>query len=98
MKQLSFRTPDEFSEFFKAKSPELTNTIAHAIREAFMFHKKTANLFEICFDESDAVFEISLTSKEWVVALENCLAHYHEWEMHDDEIDTWELIQSIKKW
>ena len=44
------------------------------------------------------VFEVSLTKKEWITALENCLSHYHEWEMHDDEIDTWELIQEIKKW
>lgn len=97
MKQLTFKTQEEFSEFFKAKSPELTSTIAHAIREAFMFQKKTAPIFEICFDQNDSVFEISLTKKEWIVALENCLSHYHEWEMHDDEIDTWELIQSIKK-
>jgi len=98
MKKLVFESTNEFSEYFKGKSPELTNTIVHAIRDAFMFHKKTANLFEISFDQSDSIFEISLSHKEWVVALENCLSHYHEWEMHDDEIDTWQLIKEIKLW
>ena len=98
MKKLIFRSTDEFSEFFKGKSPELTNAIVHSIREAFMFHKKTANLFEISFDESDSIFEISLAHKEWIVALENCLSHYEEWEMGDDAIDTFLLIKEIKAW
>jgi hypothetical protein len=63
-----------------------------------MFHKKTANLFEITFDESDSVFEISLSHKEWIIALENCLSHYEEWEMGDDAIDTFLLIKEIKTW
>ena len=98
MKKLMFSSVDEFSEFFKGKSPELTNAIVHAIREAFMFQKKTANLFEITFDESDSVFEISLSHKQWVVALENCLEHYEEWEMGDDAIDTFLLIKEVKTW
>jgi hypothetical protein len=98
MKQLSFRTPDEFSEFFKAKNPELTNTISNAIREAMSFNKKTAQLFEISFEGVDTVFEISLTKNQWVVALENCLSHYEEWQMGDDAIDTYLLIKDVKAW
>lgn len=97
MKKLEFTSPEEFSEYFKGKSVDLTNSIAYSIREAFLYQKKTASLFEIAFDGSDSVYEISLSKREWVTALENCLSHYHEWEMYDDEIDTWELIQSIKK-
>lgn len=98
MKKLEFTSPEEFSEYFKGKSPELTNAIVQSIREALEFQKRTANLFQISFDGSDSVFEISLPKKEWTTALENCLSHYHEWEMHDDEIDTWQLIQEIAKW
>jgi len=98
MKKLLFISTEEFSEYFKGKSPELTNAIVHAIREAFMFHKKSADVFQISFEENDNVFEISLPSKEWVTALENCLRHYEEWEMGDDAIDTYLLIKEIKLW
>ena len=98
MKKLEFASPEEFSEYFKGKSQDLTDAIVLAIREAVQFQRKTANLFQITFDGTDSVFEISLSKKEWVTALENCLSHYHEWEMHDDEIDTWQLIQEVKTW
>lgn len=98
MKKLLFISTEEFSEYFKGKSPELTNSIVSGIRDAFMFQKKSANLFEISFEENDNVFEISLPSKQWVTALENCLKHYEEWEMDDDAIDTYLLIKEIKLW
>lgn len=98
MKKLSFRSTQDFSEYFQGKSPELTDSIVHSIREAFTFNKRTANLFEISFDGSDSRFEISLNKKEWLTALGNCLSHYEEWSMHDDAIDTWQLIEDIKKW
>ena len=44
----------------------------------------------------DTSFEISLTSKEWIIALENCLKHYEEWEMSDEAIDTFLLIKELK--
>jgi hypothetical protein len=98
MKKLTFQSPDEFNEYFKGKSPELTNIIVSCIREAMLFNKKTAQLFEISFDGMDTVFEISLTKNQWVVALQNCLSHYEEWEMGDDAIDTYLLIKDVKAW
>jgi hypothetical protein len=59
--------------------------------------KKTALLFEIELDGMDTSFEISVTSKEWVTALENCLKHFEEWEMGDDAIDTYLLIKQLKQ-
>lgn len=98
MKQLEFKSPEEFSEFFKGKSPEVTEIIVQAIREALQYQKRVANLFQITFDGSDSVFEISLPKKEWKVALDNCLKHYHEWEMADEAIDTWQLLEQTKAW
>jgi len=98
MKKLQFSSPDEFQKYFRGKSPELTGVIVDAIREAMQFQKKTADLFEICFDESDTVFEISLPRKQWVTALENCLKHYEEWEMGDDALDTYLLLKDVKAW
>ena len=48
-------------------------------------------------DGMDTTFEISLTSKEWITALENCLKHYSEWEMGDEAIDTYLLIKELKE-
>jgi hypothetical protein len=98
MKKLQFDTPDDFQKYFRGKSPELTGAIVDAIREAMQFQKKTADLFEICFDESDTVFEISLPKKQWITALENCLKHYEEWEMGDDALDTYLLLKDVKAW
>jgi hypothetical protein len=44
----------------------------------------------------DTSFEISITTKEWITALENCLKHYEEWEMADDAIDTYLLLKELK--
>jgi hypothetical protein len=44
----------------------------------------------------ESAFEISITKKEWIIALENCLKHYEEWEHSDDAIDTFLLIKTLK--
>lgn len=98
MKKLDFNTPADFQSYFQDKSPELTGVIVQAIADAMQFQKRTADLFEICFDNSDTVFEISLPKKQWIVALENCLKHYEEWGMGDDALDTYLLIKDVKAW
>lgn len=96
MRKLQIESLDELESIFREKSVDMTNNIRDGIQEAFEKKKKTALLFEIELEGMDTSFEISLTSKEWVTALENCLRHYEEWEMSDDAIDTWQLIQKIK--
>ena len=98
MKQLHFETTYEFAEFFKEKSPEMTQAIVHSIGDAITAGKKVAQMFEITMEGSDSVFEISLPKKEWITALENCLKHYQEWDMADDAIDTYLLIKQVKQW
>jgi len=75
----------------------MTNNIQQGIKEAFDNKKKTAMLFEIQIEGLENSFEISLPIKEWIVALENCLKHYEEWEMSDEAIDTYLLIKELKK-
>lgn len=96
MRKLQIESLDELESIFREKSVDMTNNIRDGIQEAFEKKKKTALLFEIELEGMDTSFEISLTSKEWVTALENCLRHYEEWGMSDDAIDTWQLIQKIK--
>lgn len=97
MKKLKIDSLEELENIFREKSEDMTTAIRDSIQEALEKKKKTAVLFEIEIEGMENVFEISLSSKEWSIALENCLRHYQEWEMADDAIDTWQLLQKINK-
>jgi len=96
MKKLQIESLDQLDTLFKNKTVDMTTSIRDSIQEAFVGKKKTAFLFEIEMDGMDTAFEISIRTKEWETALQNCLSHFREWGMQDDEIDTWQLIQKIK--
>ena len=96
MRKIQIESLQELEEIFREKSVDMTNNIREGIEEAMKNKKKTALLFEIELNGMDTSFEISLTSKEWVTALENCLKHYSEWEMGDEAIDTYLLIKELK--
>ena len=97
MRRIQIESLQELEQIFREKSVDMTNNIREGIEEAMKNKKKTALLFEIAMDGMDNVFEISLTSKEWIIALENCLKHYSEWEMGDEAIDTYLLIKELKE-
>lgn len=97
MRKIQIESLQELEEIFREKSVDMTNNIREGIEEAMKNKKKTALLFEIELDGMDTTFEISLTSKEWITALENCLKHYSEWEMGDEAIDTYLLIKELKE-
>ena len=97
MRKLQIESLEELEGIFREKSVDMTNNIREGIEEAMKNKKKTAILFEIEMDGMDTSFEISLTSKEWITALENCLKHYSEWEMGDEAIDTYLLIKELKE-
>lgn len=97
MRKLQIESLDELEGIFREKSVDMTNNIKEGIEEAIKNKKKTALLFEIELEGMDTSFEISLTSKEWIIALENCLKHYGEWEMSDEAIDTYLLIKELKE-
>jgi hypothetical protein len=96
MKRLEIDSLDELEAMFREKSVEMTDAIKQSIQEAYDAKKKTALLFEIQIEGVESAFEISITKKEWIIALENCLKHYEEWEHSDDAIDTFLLIKSLK--
>ena len=83
MRKLQIESLEELEGIFRDKSVDMTNNIKEGIEDAMSRKKKTALLFEIEMEGMDTAFEISLTSKEWITALENCLRHYEEWEMGD---------------
>lgn len=97
MRKLQIQSIAELEDIFKNKSMDMTVNIRDSIQQAFNNKKKTALLFEIELEGMDTNFEISVTTKEWVTALENCLKHFEEWEMGDDAIDTYLLIKQLKQ-
>ena len=96
MRKLEIDSLEELEAIFRERSVDMTNNIREGIEEAMKAKKKTAILFEIFMEGMDTSFEISLSKKEWIIALENCLKHYQEWEMADDAIDTYLLIKELK--
>jgi len=96
MRKLEIESLEQLESIFRERSVDMTNNIREGIEEAMKAKKKTATLFEIVMDGMDTSFEISLSKKEWIIALENCLKHYSEWEMGDEAIDTYLLIKELK--
>ena len=97
MRKLQIESLEELEDIFREKSVDMSTNIRDSIQEAFNKKKKTALLFEIELEGMDTSFEISITTKEWITALENCLKHFEEWEMGDEAIDTYLLIKELKE-
>jgi len=98
MIQLNFQNAEEFEKLFKLKDKLVTDAIVEAIAEAMQGSKKTAKLFECSFEDVEIAYEISLPSREWEVALQSCLDHYHSLGLTDEQIDTWKLLEAAKTW
>lgn len=96
MKKLEIESLGELETMFREKTIEMTDNIKNSIQEAVTAKKRVALLFEIQMEGVEGSFEISLPKKEWIIALENCLRHYEEWEHSDDAIDTFLLIKNLK--
>ena len=98
MRKLHFENTDEFERVFKATDEEVTDAMVEGIQEAFTYQKKSAELFEITFEDADLVYEITLPSTQWELALETCLNHYRDLDQADKAIDTYLLQKNIRKW
>ena len=95
---MHFNSTAEFERVFKATDQEITDAMVEGIQEAFTYQKKSAQLFEISFEDVDIVYEITLPSKQWEQALETCLKHYQDLDLADPAIDTYLLQKDIRKW
>ena len=98
MRKLHFENTNEFERVFKAKDEEITDAIVKGIEEAYSFHKKSAGLFEISFEDIEMSYEISLPAAQWEVALDRCLEHYEHLQESDKAIDTYLLKKEVTKW
>lgn len=98
MKKLEIQSVDQLEDILKQRTADITTSIRDSIQQAFEHNKKTAVLFEITLEDTDVCFEVSITTKEWLTALNSCLADYHRWELEDDAIDTYLLIEKIKQY
>ena len=98
MKKLHFQNTSEFERVFKTKDKIITDSIVSAINEAYQFQKKTANLFQVSFEDVEIAYDIDLPSTQWEIALESCLEHYREKGESDLAIDTYLLQKEVRKW
>lgn len=96
MKKIELASVEDINKVFATESVEITNGIRESLQEAIESKKKSVCLFEIYIEGFDSIFEIILTKKEYVTALENCLKLYEKWEMGDEALDTYLLIKQLK--
>ena len=97
MTKLHFKHPSEFEGLFKSKNESVTDSIVVSIRKAIQDRKKTADIFEITFDDVEEAYIISLPSREWNHALNSCLDFYHNNNCDPDKaIDTWQILEVVK--
>jgi hypothetical protein len=96
MKKIELTSVEDINNIFSTESVEFTNSIRESLQEAIDSKKKSVCLFEIYIEGFDSVFEIILTKKEYITALENCLKLYEKWEMGDEALDTYLLIKQLK--
>lgn len=98
MIKLHFENTEEFEGLFKTKKIAVTEGIVKGIETAMTRNKKSADLFQLSFGDSEMMYELSLPRSQWVPALESCLDHYHELQLADEAIDTWKLLEAAKLW
>lgn len=98
MVRLNFETSDQFSALFKERSKKVTDAMVSGIEKAMLENKKTADIFQITFEEEEIAFDISIVRREWKHALKSCLDHYHTLNLTDQQIDTWKLLEAAKTW
>lgn len=96
MVKLTFKSTEEFTNLFTSKKKKVTDAIVQGIESAMNKKKRTADLFEVTFEEAEQMFEITLPSVEWETALTAALDHYHSIEANDECIDTWQLLEKVK--
>lgn len=98
MKKMQFENTDEFERVFKNTDKEITDAIYQGIIEAYNSKKKSANLFEISFKDAELVYEITLPSNQWELALESCMDHYRNIDETNSSIDVYLLQKEVRKW
>lgn len=96
MTYLHFENTDEFERVFKKKDKEITDAIAKGIQEALSGKKKTAQLFDISFENVDISYQITLPKSQWNKALQSCLEHYTEIGESDKAIDVYLLKKQLE--
>ena len=98
MRKIHFESTDDFQHLFSKKNKEVCDSIVSGIEKAMQDNKKTAELFQLSFDNHEDAYEITLTQASWEVSLEECLAFYHKNDLSDEAIDTWKLLEAVKVW
>ena len=97
MRKIKFTNTDEFERVFKKQDQDITDSIYESIQEAHQANKRTANLFEISFEDVDLIYDISLPISQWETALQSCLDIYTKLNESDKAIDTYLLKKTVNE-
>lgn len=96
MQELDFRDSTELKEYFE-EVEEPTDAIVDAIKEAIDTGSNSAKIYRVSVGGSSAIFEVTLSKKQWETALSQCLQTYQELDAIDKSIETWRILNSLKK-
>lgn len=93
--KLSFTNINEFEKMFLSPNIKVADGIVRGIRSSLSKKKKSALLFEFSFEGDEYEYTVSLPKEQWNTALKACLKKYEEFELFDQAIDTYQLIQEV---
>jgi hypothetical protein len=94
--KLHFENTADFEGLFKRKDLEVTRQIVKGVQTAITDRTKSAKLFEISFSNVEEMYEITLPTSQWELALSSCLDHLHKEGLADEQIDCWKLLEIVK--
>lgn len=97
--KLKFNSIGELVNFFSSKEGLIRNSkrILESVTEGYNKKAAIVELFSIDLYEEEAEISVKLERSQWEIALKNCLEYFEEYELADESIDTYLLIQKLSK-
>lgn len=95
----SFKNMEELSDYFESEAGLIENSkaIFETISHCYSTRKKIAQVSSLDLDDENIEFTVKINESEWLKALEHCLLVFEQYNAQDESIDTYLLIQKLKK-
>jgi protein-arginine kinase activator protein McsA len=97
VKELEFKTRDEFDQYIKDKGKELSIAIVDGIIKNFNKNKKHVHVVSIFIEEEDNVYDLTVDREMFLGTLEQNLDTLLEHELYEKCAQVKELIDKLKK-
>lgn len=95
----SFKNMEELSDYFKSEEGliESSKAMFETISHCYSTRKKIAQVYSLDFDDENNPYTVKINELGWIKALEHCLLIFERYNAQDESIDTYLLIQKLKK-